>query len=155
MFAGEQEVNIPPPLFPIFQSWRHHCVIPAFLVSFTGYIITICRYLFVLHHNVFRHFRWNGRPFSSYCCGNLNGNLVGFSHVPMLIPRFVQCVPGLFRLLLICSLVVPLVTDLSLACSACYLLVPLVPCFNNVATYMFFTQLVEVLLITSQKRSTC
>ena len=41
-------------------------------------------------------------------------------------------VPGLFRLLLACSLVVPLVTDLFLACSACYWLVPLVPCFSNI-----------------------
>ena len=51
----------------------------------------------------------------------------------MLIPRFVQCVTGLFRLLLACSWLVPLVTDLFLACSACYWLVPLVPCFSNVA----------------------
>ena len=35
-------------------------------------------------------------------------------------------------MLLACSLVVPLVTDLFLACSACYWLVPLVPCFSNV-----------------------
>ena len=41
-------------------------------------------------------------------------------------------VPGLFHLLLACSLVVPLVTDLFLARSACYWLVPLVPCFRNV-----------------------
>ena len=88
----------------------------------------ICRYLFISHHNVFRNFRWNGRPFSSHCCGNV----VEFSHVPTLIPRFVQCVTGLFRLLLACSLVVPLVTGLFLACSACYWLVPLVPCFSNV-----------------------
>ena len=40
-------------------------------------------------------------------------------------------VPGL---LLACSLVVPLVTDLFLACFACYWLVPLVPCFRNVGT---------------------
>ena len=27
----------PPPTFPIFQSWRRNCVIPAFLVPFSGY----------------------------------------------------------------------------------------------------------------------
>ena len=47
-------------------------------------------------------------PFSSYCCGNV----VEFSHVPTLIPHFVQCVTGLFCLLLACSLLVPLVTGL-------------------------------------------
>ena len=63
----------------------------------------------------------------------------------MLIPRFVQCVTGLLLarswlvplvtgLLLACSWLVPLVTDLFLACSACYWLVPLVPCFSNVVS---------------------
>ena len=76
---------------------------------FFWFFLYICRYLFISHHNVFRNFRWNRRPFSSYCCGNV----VEFSHVPTLIPRFVQCVTGLlFRLLLACSLVVPLVTGL-------------------------------------------
>ena len=60
----------------------------------------------------------------------------------MLIPRFVQCVTGLFRLLLACSLVVPLVTDLFLACSACYWLVP---CFRNVAPLMD-SSLVELMM---------
>ena len=69
-----------------------------------------------------------------------------FSHVPILIPRFVQCVTGLLRLLLArswlvlfvtglllaCSWLVPLVTGPFLACSACYWLVPLVLCFSNV-----------------------
>ena len=89
-----------------------------FLLSWCLFLVFfyICRYLFISHHNVFRNFRWNGRPFSSYCCGNV----VEFSHVPTLIPRFVQCVTGLFRLLLACSLVVPLVTGLFLGCSACY-----------------------------------
>ena len=87
--------------------------------QFSGFFY-ICRYLFISHHNVFRNFRWNGRPFSSYCCGNV----VEFSHVPTLIPRFVQCVTGLFRLLLACSLVVPLVTGFFLGCSACYWPVP-------------------------------
>ena len=59
----------------------------------------------------------------------------------MLIPRFVQCVTGLFRLLLACSWVVPLVTDLFLACSACYWLVPLVPCFRNVAREILYNEL--------------
>ena len=90
------------------------------LCVFFWFFFYICRYLFISHHNVFRNFRWNGRPFSSYCCGNV----VEFSHVPTLIPCFVQCVTGLFRLLLACSLVVPLVTGLFLGCSACYWPVP-------------------------------
>ena len=90
-----------------------------FLLSWCLFLVFfyICHYLFISHHNVFRNFRWNGRSFSSYCCGNV----VEFSHVPTLIPRFVQCVTGLFRLLL--------------GCSACYWLVPLVPCFSNVGLY--------------------
>ena len=122
-FRLKNYIKIPLPAFLIFQSWRRHCVIPAFLVP-SGYIITICPYLLISHHNIFRNFCWNGRPFSSYCCGNVNVYLVRFSHVPTLIPRFVQCVTGLLRLLLARSWLVLLVTGLLLACSACYWPVP-------------------------------
>ena len=75
----------------------------------------------------------------------VNGNLVECSYVPMLISRFVQRITDLFRLLLACSLVVPLVTDLFLACSTCYCLVP---CFSNVDYEMSLTATVLALAET-------
>ena len=97
-------------------------MILTFLVPFSGYIITIGRYLFILHRNVFLNFRLNGRPFSSYCCGNVNVMSWGSAMYPCKFHASFNAllassacywpVPGLFRLLLACFWLVPLVTGL-------------------------------------------
>ena len=81
-FRLKNYVKIPPPHFSDFSELVPPLRDSCFLIPFSGYSITICRYLFILHRNVFRDFRWNGRPFSSYCRGNVNDILWGSAMYP-------------------------------------------------------------------------
>ena len=94
----------PPPNFPIVQSWRRHCMIPSclLLVHFTPQRIR-------------------------------NGPFLLIVAVMLTLSCGVQ--PCTHAKSTLCSMrywFVPLVTDLFLACSACYWLVLLVPYFRNV-----------------------
>ena len=96
----------PPPTFPIFQSWRRHCVIPCclLLVHFTlqrirnGPFFLIVAVMLTLSRGL-------------HPCTHANSTLCSMRYwfVPLVTGLFLACsacywpVPWLFRLLLACS----------------------------------------------------
>ena len=132
-FRWKNYVKIsPPPTFPIFQSWRRHCVIPACLVPF---LVILLPFALTCSFNIATYFEISvgmDGPFllivaamlTLSCevqpCTHANYTLCSLRYwlAPLVTGPFLACsacywpVPGLFRLLLACSLLVPLVTGL-------------------------------------------